>query len=297
MDNQNKLLSCQQVKQRDMVEYLSRLGYEPAKIRGNDYWYLSPLRTERTASFKVNRKLNRWFDHGLGKGGNLVDFGILYHHCSVKEFLEKFDAHLSFQQQPFTVDKKENEQAVKIISVNPVTSLVLLRYLHQRRIAIPVVDTYCKEVHFFIGEKKYSAIGFVNDKGGYELRNHWFKGSSAPKTITTVNNKSKNVVVFEGFFNFLSFLSIQRYHQFTQSNFLVLNSVSFFEKSRLFMEQHEHIHLYLDRDRTGQNYTRYALSLNGRYQDESRLYEGYKDLNEWTTQIGHSRQKQRLRPK
>jgi DNA primase len=297
MDNQNKLLSCQQVKQRDMVEYLSRLGYEPAKVKGNDYWYLSPLRTERTASFKVNRKLNRWFDHGLGKGGNLVDFGILYHHCSVKEFLEKFDAHLSFQQPPFTVDKKENEPVIKIISVIPVTSLFLLRYMQQRRIAAPVVETYCKEVHFTIGEKKYSAIGFVNDKGGYELRNQWFKGSSAPKTITTLNNESKNVAVFEGFFNFLSFLSIQRNQQFAQSNFLVLNSVSFFEKSRLFMEQHDHVHLYLDRDRTGQNYTRYALSLNGRYHDESRLYEGYKDLNEWTTQIGHSGQKQRLRPK
>src|SRR5688500_3167236 len=136
MDNQNKMLSCNQVKQRDMVEYLSRLGYEPAKVRGNDYWYLSPLRTERTASFKVSRKLNRWFDHGLGKGGNLVDFGILYHRCSIKEFLEKFDTHLSFHQPPVTVDNKENEQVVKIISVNPITSLVLLRYLHQRRIAI-----------------------------------------------------------------------------------------------------------------------------------------------------------------
>lgn len=296
MDNQNKLPSCQEVKQRDMVEYVSRLGYEPAKVRGNDYWYLSPLRTEKTASFKVNRKLNRWFDYGLGKGGNLVDFGILYHHCSVKEFLEKFDANISFHQTSFTVGKRDNEQAIKIVSVNPVTSLLLLRYLHQRRIAMPVVETYCKEVHFSIGEKKYSAIGFVNDKGGYELRNPWFKGSSAPKTITTVNNESKNVAVFEGFFNFLSFLSIQRHQQSVQSNFLILNSVSFFEKSRLFMEQHDHVHLYLDRDRTGQNYTSYALSLNGRYRDKSGLYEGYNDLNEWTAQIGHPRQKRGLHP-
>ena len=36
-----------------MIDYLSKLGYQPAKIKNNDYWYLSPLREERTPSFKV----------------------------------------------------------------------------------------------------------------------------------------------------------------------------------------------------------------------------------------------------
>jgi len=31
------------------------------------YWYLSPLREEKEASFKVNRKKNVWYDHGIGK--------------------------------------------------------------------------------------------------------------------------------------------------------------------------------------------------------------------------------------
>ncbi len=56
----------------DMVEYLQKLGYQPQKIRNNDYWYLSPLRDEKTASFKVNRKLNAWYDFGLGQGGNIT---------------------------------------------------------------------------------------------------------------------------------------------------------------------------------------------------------------------------------
>ncbi len=41
-----------------MVEYLNSLGIQPQKIRNNDYWYLSPLRGKKTASFKINRKLN-----------------------------------------------------------------------------------------------------------------------------------------------------------------------------------------------------------------------------------------------
>src|SRR5919199_1336957 len=69
--------SCEEVRQMDIVSYLSSLGYQPSKIRNHDYWYHSPLRNEKTPSFKVNRKLNRWYDHGIGKGGNLIDFAIL----------------------------------------------------------------------------------------------------------------------------------------------------------------------------------------------------------------------------
>lgn len=72
-----KRLSFAEARKIDLVQYLSDLGFEPAKIRSNDYWYLSPLRQEKTPSFKVNRKLNVWFDHGIQKGGNLVNFGML----------------------------------------------------------------------------------------------------------------------------------------------------------------------------------------------------------------------------
>ena len=64
-----------EVKQLDIVDYLEKLGHRPQKIRNNDYWYLSPLREEKEPSFKVNRKLNVWYDHGLGKGGNIIDLG------------------------------------------------------------------------------------------------------------------------------------------------------------------------------------------------------------------------------
>jgi DNA primase len=76
-------ISIREVKEMDMIDYLFKLGFQPVKIKGVDYWYLSPLRNEKTASFKVNRKINRWYDHGLGKGGNLIDFAILYSDCTV----------------------------------------------------------------------------------------------------------------------------------------------------------------------------------------------------------------------
>src|SRR5829696_1689253 len=84
-----RMILCAQANGFDLVDYLLQLGYKPQKIRGDDWWYLSPLRQEKMPSFKVDRKLNLWYDHGIGKGGNLVDFGVLFFRCSVKEFLQK----------------------------------------------------------------------------------------------------------------------------------------------------------------------------------------------------------------
>jgi len=105
---QAPIISCREANQRDLVEYLAHLEHQPQKIRGNDHWYLSPLREEKTPSFKVNKKFNVWYDHGIGKGGNLVDFGILYHHCSISEFLQKLSEPSFFQQQ------KNNLAAIRI---------------------------------------------------------------------------------------------------------------------------------------------------------------------------------------
>jgi hypothetical protein len=86
-------LNCEQAKRLDLVEYLAFLGHQPQKVTNGDYWYLSPLRDERTASFKVNRNRGIRFDHGIGKGGDLIDFGTLYHNCSVSELLERLSGY------------------------------------------------------------------------------------------------------------------------------------------------------------------------------------------------------------
>lgn len=78
MEFRNDSLTIEELRQRDLIEYLSKLGFEPVKIRGFNYWYLSPLRNEKTPSFKVNTKLNRWYDLGLAKGGNIIDFDVLF---------------------------------------------------------------------------------------------------------------------------------------------------------------------------------------------------------------------------
>jgi len=300
MNFRNKRLSVSEAKEIDIVHFLADLGYEPSKIRNNDYWYFSPLRDEKTPSFKVNRKLNRWYDHGLGKGGNLVDFSILYHGCSVSEFLQNLSGNLFLQKPSLqqSVTRPEPENQIKILGDFILSSTALLRYLQQRRIPIDIADRYCREVRYELNGKVYYGIGFKNDLGGFEIRNPYFKASSSPKGITTIDNSAGEVIVFEGFTDFLSFKAIHQQDPEDRFDFVVLNSVSFFETARPFLENHNTIRLYLDRDPTGQNCSRYALSLSSKYKDESSLYENHKDFNDWIVNFGkpqRKHQKQKLK--
>src|SRR6478735_4090805 len=89
-------MNCDEANQIDLVDYLYLLGYQAQKIRNQDYWYLSPFREEKAASFKVNRKRNVWYDHGLGKGGGVIEFAVQFFNCNVSEALQKIS---SFRQQ------------------------------------------------------------------------------------------------------------------------------------------------------------------------------------------------------
>lgn len=301
MDFREQGLSIEEAKQIDLVDYLSKLGYSPSKIINSDHWYLSPLREEKTPSFKVNRNLNRWYDHGLGKGGNIIDFAILYNNCTVGELLKNLNDNLSFRRSGINNAQSQQEQGaeskIHILQVKTLSSFSLLNYLQQRRIPVDLAEQFCKEVKYELNGKEYFGIGFKNDAGGYEIRNPYFKASSSPKEITTFsNNEAKEAAVFEGFTDFLSFLAINKNEQQVPQNFMVLNSLSFFEKARVFMEQNEAIRLYLDRDAAGQNCSRYAVSLSNKYKDESRLYQQYKDLNDWVVNFGKTKKK-KLRQK
>ena len=300
MNFREQRLFIEEARQTDMVDYLSKLGHEPAKIRHFDYWYLSPLREEKTPSFKINRKLNRWYDHGLGKGGNIIDFAIIYNNCTIGEFLHQLNSNFSFQKPLAFHSQKQDtpntESKINILQEKALSSFSLLRYLQQRRIPIDLAESYCREVKYELNGKEYFGIGFKNNSGGYEIRNPYFKASSSPKDITTFNNGAKEAAVFEGFTDFLSFMVIPKKQSQISTDFVILNSVSFFEKARPFMEEHECIRLYLDRDTTGQNYSRYALSLSNKYKDESCLYQHHKDLNDWLVNFGKA-QKKGLRQK
>jgi len=125
------------------------------------------------------------------------------------------------------------ENKINILREMSISSLMLLSYLQKRRIPIDIAECYCLEVIYECNGKKYFAIGFKNNSGGYELRNRYFKGSSSPKDITTLNNAAAGPTVFEGFINFLSFVAPDRTDG---SSFKSRASWNDGKKSRVFFE-------------------------------------------------------------
>jgi len=292
---ENNKFNCIEANKIDLVDFLSNLGYTPQKVRNNDYWYLSPLRNEKTPSFKVNRKLNVWFDFGEGRGGNLVDFGIQYFKCSVSELLTRLSQNniYNFSFHPHFADEKKDASngRIQIVNEQPLSSEHLVDYLQKRFIPMSIAEHFCREIEFILYGKKQSAIGFKNDAGGYELRSEKFKGSSSPKTITTISNDADHISVFEGFFNFLSWQFLMsdkngmQLKELTkiQTDFVILNSLSFFEKIHQQMKKYIAVNLFLDRDSSGIKATRKAILYNSIYKDQSILYKGFKDLNDKLT--------------
>ena len=83
-------MTISEAKQLRIVDYLARLGHRPRSIKSDQYWYFSPLRDERTPSFKVNDRLNEWYDFGAATGGDLVELGKhLYRTDDVSEVLAR----------------------------------------------------------------------------------------------------------------------------------------------------------------------------------------------------------------
>jgi hypothetical protein len=214
---------------------------------------------------------------------------LLYHHCPLHEILKNLESNFSFHQHKSYSQKPVNageKGCIKVMDAREINAPELTKYLLQRKIPLEIAKVFCKEVDFVLYDYKHTAIGFKNNSGGYELRNEYFKGSSSPKDVTIINNNSQNINVFEGMFSFLSFQTLQQNNSITLTNFLVLNSLSFFEKSREVMEQHQQINLYLDTDSAGLKHLQDALGCSKKYIDQSQLYQHHKDLNDYLVHQG-----------
>lgn len=182
---------------------------------------------------------------------------------------------------------------------SPIRLSPLKDYLQDRRIPLEIANQFCKEVDFNLYDRKYTVIGFPNSAGGYELRSANFKGSSSPKDVTLIDKDfPKEIAVFEGFMDFLSYQAIHQPKLILlpkqQPDFLILNSIGFFEKMKLRLEQYTSVRLFLDRDNKGLEITKEAMALSRKYHDESLTYKNHKDLNEFLMNQG-TEQKQSQR--
>ncbi|RFZ92938.1 DNA primase [Mucilaginibacter conchicola] len=295
MDFSDEYFSLAKVKDIDLNLFLGVEGFEPVARKKNDtdWWYLSPLRNEKTASFHVDLLRNEWYDFGLGAGGNPLDFFLRYYTGDIPEVLEilnhNYSTHtLQLYQPERFADLVSEAHKLLVTAIRPLYSYPLKNYLHERSVPVSVADQFCRELTYEIGGRSYYGIGFQNDAGGWEIRNKNFKQSSAPKDITCLAHGAGSVHVFEGFMDFLSWRSLNPYVDPHSVDTVVLNGAGLFDRALPFLNAHERVHLWLDRDVTGLAFRDYALSRSSRFVDESGLYERFKDLNEWLQRKGET---------
>lgn len=282
-------MNCTDANNLSIIGFLSSIGIEPKKISGNAYWYLSPLRNENTPSFKVDNKINRWYDHGLAQGGKLVDLGVALFQIEVSEFLDRLNNGQSFSfQKPEIVEPTHFE----IKKVKGLENKALLDYLTERSIPSALAKDYCNEVYYRIKDKHFFAIGFENDGHGFEIRNKYFKACLGVKDITTIHRPLVgNLILFEGFMDFLSAMK-QLQIKMSRSSIIILNSVNQIEKAvaKIQSLNPASIEAYFDNDEAGRKCFAILKSKYPEALDQSKLYMGYKDFNEMLTSKRSSNQ-------
>ena len=251
-------------------DFLARRGIQPKYERNGYGMYLSPLREERTPSFKVDYVRNLWYDFGLGEGGTLLTLVMRLERCdryaairilSSGEIRQAESTSLSsgIYERPAVggvspVLRPAAVPALRILSDAPLRHPALVGYLASRGIVLSVAAAFCREVRYEVNGRAFFAVGFRNDAEGWELRSERFKGGSSPKHITTLDNGSDTAMAFEGFMDFLAYLSL-KHPERLRIDAAVLNSVVNLPKAIPFLSRHPVIHAFFDNDEAGRKTT------------------------------------------
>ena len=282
------------IKRYSIVDYLERKGIRPVRRTPTYAVYRSPLREEVHPSFKVDTEKNLWIDYAEGRGGSIIDLCMRLEGCTLSEAicrlgqnaLEHTAYSYSSSKRETPICPKQKEMASetrRLICLSDTLPPHLQEYLKKERcIDLEKVTPFLKCISYEVRGRRHEAIGFANSSGGYELRdNHLFKGTVAPKDITPIfEDMEQPVCLFEGFMDFLSFLSMKK--EIT-SVCLVMNSVSNVARSIHYLNKRNitSVRAFLDNDDTGRKAVQEFVNAGFKVEDMAVYYKDFKDLNEF----------------
>ena len=282
-------MNCSQAKNISIKAVLESFSLFPSKENSRTAFYFALDREEKTPSLSVDFIKNTAFDFGTGKSYDSISIVQAMKRCSISDalkYLEQFN--FSFQEQNL---KLENiPKGYEIIDVKEIQHPALLDYLKSRN--VEDLKKWVEEIHYRMNDKNYFGIGFKNDSGGYEIRNAYSKICLGKKDITSIKNDSKDVRVFEGFFDFLSFKKVENYLEKETSDYIILNSVSMIYKIKNLLENYKNIELYFDNDEAGTRAVEIIEKDLKNAEDCRVLYSGFKDLNDWLIQNNPTEERQ-----
>ena len=292
------------IKRYSIVEYLERKGIKPVRKTPTYVMYHSPLREETHPSFKVDTEKNLWIDYGEGRGGSIIDLCMRMEGCTLSEAIRRLgqnapDNSTYSSLNDFVSNNSQPVMAVngarRLIEISDTLSPHLQDYLTKERcIDLEKAMPFLKCISYEVRGWRYQAISFANLSGGYELRDDkTFKGTIAPKDITPIfTDRAEPVCIFEGFMDFLSFLSMK---EEITNHCLVMNSVSNVARTiRYLNDRHlTHIRAFLDNDEAGRRAVQDFIKAGFHVEDMNIHYKDFKDLNEYHVSRVREQQKRK----
>lgn len=304
----SRYYDLQHIKEIPIGDYLHACGIEPAKRYNSYALYHAPYREDPNASLKVDFLQNLWHDYGTSQGGSIIDLVMQMRGCSAYEAmaylaerkaatLASFSFHREAHIEQIRVEQQPRN-ARRILFISEELPLHLQSYLREvRKIDLAVASPYLRHVRYEVGGREYSAIGFPNRAGGYELRDEkTFKGTIAPKDISVIAGETHNtpLCIFEGFMDFLSYLTMKGKEI---APCLVLNSVSNLSRAIAYLQENgiDSVRAFLDNDEAGRKACLALQSAGIKVEDMSQYYARYKDLNDYHIAQCKQEQKEQLR--
>lgn len=292
------------IKRYPIVEYLERKGIKPVRKTPTYVMYHSPLREETHPSFKVDTEKNLWIDYGEGRGGSIIDLCMRMEGCTLSEAIHRLGQNASDNGTSSFLNDFVPNNSQPVMAVNGARRLIeisdtlpphLQDYLTKERcINLEKAMPFLKCISYEVRSRLYQAIGFANLSGGYELRDDkTFKGTIAPKDITPIfTDRTEPVCIFEGFMDFLSFLSMK---EEITNHCLVMNSVSNVARTiRYLNDRHlTHIRTFLDNDEAGRRTVQDFIKAGFHIEDMNIHYKDFKDLNEYHVSRVREQQKRK----
>ena len=266
--------------------------------------YRSPLREETHPSFKVDTEKNLWIDYGEGRGGSIIDLCMRMEGCTLSEAIRRLGQNASDNSTYSSLNDFVSNNSQPVMAVNGTRRQIEVsdtlpahfqEYLTKVRcINLEKAMPFLKCISYEVRGRRYQAIGFANLSGGYELRDDkTFKGTIAPKDITPIfTDRAEPVCIFEGFMDFLSFLSMKE--EITNCC-LVMNSVSNVARTiRYLNDRHlTHIRAFLDNDEAGRRAVQDFIKAGFHIEDMNIHYKDFKDLNEYHVSCVREQQKRK----
>ena len=292
------------IKRYSIMEYLERKGIRPVRRTPAYAMYRSPFREETHPSFKVDTEKNLWIDYGEGRGGSIIDLCMRMEGCTLSEAIRRLGQNAPDNGtynflNDFVPNNPQPAMAVngarRLIEISDTLPPHLQDYLTKERcIDLEKAMPFLKCISYEVRGRHYQAIGFANLSGGYELRDDkTFKGTIAPKDITPIfTDRAEPVCIFEGFMDFLSFLSMK---EEITNHCLVMNSVSNVARTiRYLNDRHlTHIRAFLDNDEAGRRVVQDFIKAGFHVEDMNIHYQDFKDLNDFHVSRVREQQKRK----